>query len=478
MNEQPNEQKLDVLYIKKLFHETVDLFVQEIDWPTGKGIVCYYESIADGTEVNKQIDIIRNRAHLGMTNWGKTAVSEIHAYSMEELFQIVCSGSTAVIFPESKLMVSINAAKVATRSPEEPSNEQIVRGSHQGFVENIQQNLSLIRNKLRSSDLVIKTIRKGHKTNTDITYLYFHSIVDHDVVADLESRLNRIDEDVILSIGQVEDYLEDSTWSPFPQFMNTERPDRVVENLAEGKIAVFTDNSPTALIAPITFFSFYQSPDDFNGRVLVGSFYRLLRLFSLFMAIFLPAFYIAVVSFHSEILPIELSKKVKLAINEIPYRPIMEAFLLESFIELIREASIRLPKPIGQTIGIVGGLVVGDAIVNVGIVSNLMVIVVAMTAISSFVVPSVEMNMTIRLLRFPFMLAAASFGFFGMAIGTLILFIHLLNRSSLNQPYFSPVVPFDPTRFKEIFFRLPFSKSHKQQQTFYFKQPKRGRTRK
>ncbi|MEK3934524.1 spore germination protein [Sporosarcina sp. FSL W7-1349] len=478
MKEQPNEQKLDIVYIKKLFHESIDLFVQEVDWPTGKGIVCYYSSLADGTEVNKQIDIIRNRAQSGMANWGKTAVSEVKSYSQEELVKIVCSGSTAVIFPDPKLIVTITAEKTATRSPEEPGNEQVVRGSHEGFVENLQQNLSLVRKKLISSDLVVKSIQKGHKTNTSITYLYVDTIADPDVVAEVEARLNRIDEDIILSLGQIEDYLEDSTWTPFPQFMNTERPDRVVQNLVEGKIAVFTNDSPTVLIAPVTFFSFYQSPDDFNGRVLVGSFYRLLRLFSLVMAIFLPAFYIAVVSFHSEILPIEISKKVKLAINEIPYRPIMEAFLLEIFIELIREASIRLPKPIGQTIGIVGGLVVGDAIVSAGIVSNLMVIVVALTAISSFVVPSVEMNMTIRLLRFPFMLAAASFGFFGMAIGTLILFIHLLNRSSLNQPYFSPVVPFDPSRFKEIFFRLPFSKSHKQQKTFSFKQPRKGGTRK
>ncbi|MFS0576370.1 spore germination protein [Sporosarcina sp. 179-K 3D1 HS] len=478
MKEQSKEQKIDVVYIKKLFHESVDLFVQEVDWPTGKGIVCYYYSLADGNEVNKQIDIIRNRAQLEMPNWGKTAVSEIKSYSKEELLKIVCTGSTAVIFPDSKLILTITAQKVATRSPDEPGNEQIVRGSHEGFVENMQQNLSLIRNKLNSPDLVVKSIQTGHKTNTTITYLYFDSIVDHNVVSDLEARLKAIDEDIILSIGQIEDYLEDSIWSPFPQFMNTERPDRVVQNLVEGKIAVFTDASSTALIAPITFFSFYQSPDDFNGRVLVGSFYRLLRLFSLVTAIFLPSFYISVVSFHSEILPIEISKKVKLAINEIPYRPVIEALILEFFIELIREASIRLPKPIGQTIGIVGGLVVGDAIVSAGIVSNLMVIVVAMTAISSFVVPSVEMNMTIRLLRFPFMLAAATFGFFGMAIGTLILFIHLLNQTSLNQPYFSPVIPFDPSRFKQIFVRLPFSKSHKQQRTFSFGKTRKGRNRK
>jgi len=153
-------------------------------------------------------------------------------------------------------------------------------------------------------------------------------------------------------------------------------------------------------------------------------------------------------------------------VQEIPYRPLVEALIVEVFIELIREAAIRLPAPIGPTIGIVGGLVIGDAIVSAGLVSNLMVVVVAMTAIASFVVPSFEMNMTIRLIRFPFMLAASLFGFFGIAIATLILFIHLMNQSSLKQPYLSPVVPFDPSRFKAVFFRVPYFKNNKQQQTF------------
>ncbi|WP_339250201.1 spore germination protein [Sporosarcina sp. FSL W8-0480] len=193
------------------------------------------------------------------------------------------------------------------------------------------------------------------------------------------------------------------------------------------------------------------------------------------IAIYLPAFYIAVVSFHSEILPIEISKKVKLAINDIPYRPIFEAVIMELFIELIREASIRLPKPIGQTIGVVGGLIIGDAIVKAGLVSNLMVIVVALTAISSFVVPSLEMNTSIRVLRFPFMAAAALFGFFGMAIGTIILLIHLLSLSSLRQPYFAPFIPLDTSRFIDVFFRVPYFKFHKQQKTFSFGIRKKGR---
>jgi len=304
--------------------------------------------------------------------------------------------------------------------------------------------------------------------------MYIDSLADKDVIADVKKKLEGIETNGVIGSGQIEDSLECSVWSPFPQLLNTERPDRVVANLLEGKIAIFTDHDPTALIAPITFFSFYQSPDDFNGRVLVGSFFRVVRLLSFFVAVFLPAFYIAVVAFHSEILPIQLSKQVKIAVNDIPYRPIVEAMILEILIELIRESSIRLPTPVAQTIGIVGGLIIGDAIVSAGLVSNLMVIVVAMTAISSFVVPSVEMNMTIRLIRFPFMFAASLFGFFGMVIMTLVLFIHLMNLASLKQPYLSPMVPFDPSRFKEVFFRVPYSKLKKQQKTFTHGADKEG----
>ena len=296
--------------------------------------------------------------------------------------------------------------------------------------------------------------------------MYVENVVDRGALKIVEDRLNAIDIEMFYSIGQLSDYLDDQVWSPFPQLLNTERPDRVVANILEGKIAIMSDLSPNALVGPVTFFSFYQTPDDFNARVFVGSFYRLMRLFSILSAIFLPAFYIAIVSFHFEILPLELANKVKTDINQIPYRPLIEALIMEVTIELIREASVRLPKSIGQTIGIVGGLVIGDAIVSAGLVSNLMVIVVAFTAISSFVVPSIELNTTIRMLRFPFMILASLFGFFGIVIGTFLLVVHLLNLSSFKRPYFAPIIPFDPKGIKKIFFRGPYYEPHRQPTSF------------
>ncbi|MER2000421.1 MAG: spore germination protein [Lysinibacillus sp.] len=383
-------------------------------------------------------------------------------YNNQKLIDYICNGETLIILLHTQEMIRLNGPDFVHRTPDEPENEHVLRGSHEGLVENFDSNMSLIRKRIKNNKLIVKKFTIGKETKTSAYYFYVDGVVDKGALKTVEERLQAIDLDMFYSVGQLSDYLDDQVWSPFPQLLNTERPDRVVANILEGKIAIMTDVSPTALIGPVTFFSFYQSPDDFNARVLVGTFYRIMRMFSFLSAIFLPAFYIAIVSFHFEVLPLELANKVKSDINQIPYRPLIEALIMEITIELIREASVRLPKSIGQTIGIVGGLVIGESIVSAGLVSNLMVIVVAFTAISSFVVPSVELNTSIRMLRFPFMLMAAMFGFFGIVIGTFLLVIHLLNLSSLKRPYFSPIIPFEPKELYKIFFREPYYKARKQ----------------
>ena len=387
-------------------------------------------------------------------------------YELQKIVDYICNGETIIILPKMQEIIRINSPEFPHRSPDEPENEQILRGAHEGFVEHIDSNISLIRKRIRNNKLIVKKAQIGKETKIEAYYVYLEDVVDKEALKTVEERLQSMNLDMYYTVGQLIDQLDDHVWSPFPQLLNTERPDRVAANIVEGKIAILTDISPTAIIGPVTFFTFYQSPDDFNSRVIIGTFYRLMRMISLVAAIFLPALYIAIVSFHFEVIPIELAFKVKMDINQIPYRPFIEALIMEITIELIREASVRLPKSIGQTIGIVGGLVIGESIVSAGLVSNLMVIVVAFTAISSFVVPSIELNTAIRVLRFPFMILAAMFGFFGILIGTFILVIHLLNLSSFKQPYFSPFIPFRPKELKKILFRDPYYKAHKQVTSF------------
>ncbi|MEK3726927.1 MULTISPECIES: spore germination protein [unclassified Lysinibacillus] len=445
--------------LQKAFYHSSDLTVRQVDWHEGDtAILCFYASLVDAKEVQKVLDTIYARLDTDKPFWSETLITTLQDFSLPQAIERVCQGETIVILPERGEMLTLSIINEVRRNLEEPINEHILRGSHEGLIERADTNLALIRKRVNNPALVVKSFSIGHQTKTKAYYLYMDGVIQPETLQEVEKRIAAIQIDYFYSIGQLSDALEDSVLSPFPQLLNTEHPDRVVANLVEGKVVVMTNISPSALIGPVTFFSFYQTPDDYNGRVVVGSFYKIVRLLSFITAVFLPAFYIAVVSFHFEVLPLELSNQVKNDVNEIPYRPLIEALILEIIMELIRESSIRLPQSVGQTIGIVGGLVIGDAIVNAGLVSNLMVIVVALTAISSYVVPSVELNSTIRMLRFPFMVLASLFGFLGIVIGVVILLIHLISLTSIKQPYFSPIVPFQPKAVYKIFLRWPFIK--------------------
>ncbi|WP_298467495.1 spore germination protein [uncultured Psychrobacillus sp.] len=503
--QQKTEIHKEIQRLNKQFLHSSDFISKEIPLgPNELVILCFYSSLVKKSEIDRllyllrasrktvsgsgsytaqnksnlteniQSDQIENNAQLELSEQlplttpilDDSVTITTEPYNNQKLIEYVCNGESIVILLDTNEMIRLNSPNFVYRTPDEPANEEVLRGSHEGFVENYDSNVSLIRKRIKNNKLIVKKIVIGKETNTLVYYFYMEDVVDQEALKTVEERLNAIDIDMFYSGGQLSDYLDDQVWSPFPQLLNTERPDRVVANILEGKIAIMTDITPTALIGPVTFFSFYQSPDDFNSRVLVGTFYRVMRILSFLTAIFLPAFYIAIVSFHFEVLPLELANKVKSDINQIPYRPLIEALIMEITIELIREASVRLPKSIGQTIGIVGGLVIGESIVSAGLVSNLMVIVVAFTAISSFVAPSVELNTSIRVLRFPFMILASLFGFFGIMIGTFILVVHLLNLSSLKRPYFSPIIPFEPKELHKIFFREPYYKAKKQVTSF------------
>ncbi len=453
--------------LQKAFYHSTDFTIRQVDWHNNtSAILCFYSSLVDTKEVQSVLDTIYARLDTQKPFWSESLITTLEPFSLPYAIERICKGETLVILPEFERMLTLTILNEVHRNPDEPNNEHILRGSHEGLVESVDTNLALLRKRVNNPALVVKAFSIGNETKTKAYYLYMDGVVKPETLQEMKKRIATMNIDYFYSLGQLSDALEDSVLSPFPQLLNTEHPDRVIANLVEGKVVVMTNISPTALIAPVTFFSFYQTPDDYNGRVLVGSFYKLVRLLSFITAVFLPAFYIAVISFHFEVLPLELSNQVKNDVNNIPYRPLIEALILEIIMELIRESSIRLPQSVGQTIGIVGGLVIGDAIVSAGLVSNLMVIVVALTAISSYVVPSVEMNTTIRMLRFPFMVLASLFGFLGIVVGVVILLIHLINLSSLKQPYFSPIVPFQPKEVYKVFARGPFIKPTVQVSSF------------
>ncbi len=452
-----NDIEVNIANVKKSLFNSDDIQYQTFTLNEKKAVCIFLETMVDSDKIER--NLLKNVLTSGGIDLSKIiTANNKEVVNLDDVIKGIIRGNAAVFLEGETVSRIFNTKKDIERSIEEPSNEKVVRGSHDGFTESLSSNIQLVRERIVNPNLIVNYFTVGEETNTKIAITYINNITNPTLVEKVTNRIKTISSDMVFSPGFVEELIEDHPLSPFPQFLNTERPDRVMANLMEGRIAIFSEGVPTALICPVSFFSFYQSPDDYNNRFIIGSFYRLIRFISFFIAIFIPSFYIAVVTFHFEVIPGELVIPVKNAVEGIPYPPIVEALIMELTIELIREAGLRLPTPIGQTIGIVGGLVIGDAVVQAGLVSNIMIIVVAITAIASFVVPSTEMNSTLRVLRFPFMLAAATFGFFGIIFCFVILLIHLCKLETFGTPYFAPFAPLQLGGVKDSVVRGPIWK--------------------
>ncbi len=341
------------------------------------------------------------------------------------------------------------------RNIEDSRNEISLKGAHQGFVETGSQNIALIRRYIPHRELMLKEITIGMRGKTRISILYLKDVASEEVLEELETRIQDIMVDAVISTGELIEFIEDNPYSPFPQFILTERPDLAVSHILQGRFVVVVDHSPNVLIAPTNFISFFQGVDDYGTRWLVASSIRILRFFAFMIALFLPASYVAFISFNFEVIPVELFLSIAESRTRVPFSPVMEALLMEMTLEMMREGALRLPTPIGQTVGIVGGIIIGQAAVQAGIVSNIMIIVVAVTAIASFIIPNYDMGAAIRFLRFPMMISAALFGIVGLVIGWMTLIAHLISLESLGTPYGTPLAPFRFADMKDAFVRFP-----------------------
>lgn len=442
-------------YIKSKFHNTEDIKFRNITVQDVKCLLTYLDPLVD--EKKLQNTIMKPLFETNQLNIEDTVTSKEYRRSknLNDAVSGLTKGFVVLLMNGYQHFYLLEAFSGNSRAISEPINEQVVRGSHEGFVENIMQNLQMLRRRIENPNLVIRFFKVGKTTDTKIAVIYLQHLVNPDLVAEIEKRITAIKTDSIQTPGYVEEFIEDSPFSPFPQMLSTERPDRMTAHIIEGRIGLLMEGSPSTLILPVTFFAFYQSPEDYNSRWYIGSILRLIRVASFIFALGLPSLYIATVSFHPEVLPAELILNIKSSLENVPFPPLLEALIMQIVLELLREAAIRLPGPIAQTIGIVGGLVIGTAIVEANLVSNMMIIVVALTAISSFAVPSYEMSMSIRLLGFPLMLLSASFGFIGLVFGLAIILIHLCGLETFGTPYFSPLAPFRFNELKDSIIRLP-----------------------
>jgi spore germination protein KA len=440
--------------IKQGLFGTQDFKIRELTFNEKALIILFVDSVIDNKNLQSYIIKPINENRHGELENVISANSIIGTKSIDEALDAMVDGHCLMITEGSDLMYLVSMPKI-DETLNEPINEKVIRGSHQGFSESITKNIHYIRERISNPQVTVKYATVGEKTKTKYALIYISDITDPDLLKTIENRISYIKADSIQSPGYFEEYLEDHSFSPFPQFLNTERPDRVAANLMEGRVALVMEGSPTVLIFPVTFFSFLQTTEDYNSRSFISSFFRIVRLFSFIIALCLPAVYIAVISFNYEIIPVEIIFSIKSSLEYVPFPPLVEAMIMQLTLELLREASIRLPNPIAQTIGVVGGLVIGTAVVEANLVSNTMVIVVAITAISSFVIPSNELSTSLRILGFPLMLMAAIFGIFGIVIGLMLVFIHLSKMKSLGHYYLYPIAPLDISRLKDTLIRVP-----------------------
>ncbi|MGH1099819.1 spore germination protein [Bacillus cereus] len=340
------------------------------------------------------------------------------------------------------------------RAPTPPLNESTVIGPQEGFVEAIDTNINLVRKRLPVLDLQTKEMIIGEFSKTKVVMMYLDNLAEKDNVDFLEESLRALEYDQINDSAYIQELMGEK--SIFPLYINTERTDRVTKALIDGKIAIFVDGSPSVLLTPVSYFDFFISPEDYNVSWMYATFSRVLRLIAVLFSICATPLYVAVLNYHYELIPSDLLETLILSRAQVPFPPLIEALFLELAIDLLREAGARLPMKVGQTLGIVGGIVIGQASVQAGLTSNILLIIVALSALASFITPIYKMGNAVRLLRFPFLIFAEIGGLFGISLGFIFLFTHLFRLTSLRKPY----ALFYPTRqqsVKDSWIRFPLT---------------------
>ncbi|MFP3123672.1 spore germination protein [Ectobacillus funiculus] len=399
-------------------------------------------------EFNHAFDLILNNA-LTVGN-----VSVLKDWS--DLIFSILSGDTIILMEGYAKAISSSTRGGQWRAITESTTQVNIRGPKDSFNESIATNIALIRSHLKSPNLRLETMRIGNVSQTNVAIMYIKGIASDKLLQEVRQRLTDIKIDAVLESGYLEEFIQDQTFTPFPTIYNTERPDAVSGNLLEGRIAVLVDGTPFILILPTVFSQFFQAPEDYYQRYDIVVLMRLIRYTSFFILLLGPSFYIAVTTYHPEMLPTALLINIMAQREGVPFPAFIEAVIMEATFEVLREAGIRMPRAVGQAVSIVGAIVLGQAAVEAGIVTGLMVIVVAITGIASFAVPAYNLTIAARMIRFPLMIISALLGFYGMTLALILLVAHMNSLRSFGIPYLAPFTPFSLKGQKDTVIRAPF----------------------
>ena len=445
----------NIAALEELFKDCDDVVKRKIRVDaraSGVLYMMYLDNLVDRETIEKRVvepllrANIRAEANDGtdildyLSNGGIFTVDFSQTQFFAEMVDAILSGDTALFADGHQSGLIVSTKGWPNRGVQTADTEVVVQGSKEAFSETFRINTVLIRRRIRDTQLKLKQLTIGKRSKTSIGLMYLDSIVRHDILEELEKRLDSIKIDALLDVGYVEQLTADDWMSPFPQYQTTERPDKAAAAILEGRIVVIVDNSPFVLILPATLNTMMQASEDYYQGFEMMSATRILRYLAAFAGLSLPALYIAIAVYHPSMLPTLLIHKLAEARRDVPFPATLEIIIMDFAFELLREAGVRLPNAIGGTIGIVGGLIIGQAAVEAGLVSPIVVIVVAVTGISTFVIPSFRLVNGFRLMKYVLIFFASILGLFGFWIGMLIVLIHLAALKSYGIPYLFPYV--------------------------------------
>ncbi|GAX91944.1 spore germination protein [Effusibacillus lacus] len=470
--EQPINGRLEdtIALVKKLLGENDDFVIRPFHvFGQFEAGMLYFENYIDPKTVNE--DILKPLMYVPSHLEGKTMQSgqlkdvllkETLYHSrgkmetdLSKIVEGILRGETAVLVQGLNEALLIDTRNVDKRSIDQPATEQVIRGSREGFIEPLGTNLTLLRYRLPTPNFRVKTMQIGRITKSKAAVCYIEGIANPALVREVMDRLSAIDIDGVLDVGYLEQLIEDHNMSPFPQVQNTERPDKAVASMLEGRVAILIDGSPFALIVPSVFSQFYQTMDDYSERFLIASLIRFVRLVALLFSLIVPSIYVSVISFNPELLPTEFAVAVAGGRAGVPFPALIEVLIIEISMEVLREATLRLPQLVGGALSIVGVLVVGEAAVSAGFASPITVVVIALATIGSFATPAYNAATALRMLRFPLTILAGTFGLYGVMVGLILIINHMLSLKSFGVPYISPVVPGNWQGIKDSLIRAP-----------------------
>lgn len=475
----------NVNILKNILGESDDIVYRTFSFGKSSeinAIIIFLKDMVKSSEINNIImqlftyDKFNNREiKLNNMNIIKNNIISIgdikKTHYINEIVDGCISGDAVLLIDGLNESLIMNSRDYKGRKVEEAKTEAVVRGPREGFSENISINISLLRHEIKNQNLMFKTIKIGEQTKTSICIAYLKNIANPKLVEEVCKRLKRINTDAILESGYIEQFIEDTPYSIFPTVGNSEKPDTAAAKILEGRVGILVDGTPFALTVPMLFIEGFQNAEDYYSRTYYSSIIRMLRFFCFFITILLPAVYVMLSTFHQELIPTTLLFTIAAGREGVPFPAVMEVGLMIITFEILREAGVRLPRPVGQAVSIVGALVIGQSAVSAGLVGGILVIIVALTGVSSFVVP--VFTDAASILRIILLILAGTLGIFGLGLGLLTTLIHIVSIRSFGTPYLSPLAPLEKDDLKDSFVRTYIWKMFKRPHNIGVKNIKR-----